>query len=207
MREYQTLNKLEEKIYEMSDSFSDDENNELMHNFFQEIMARRKEDDVEGGLQAGGVIYHDKAAFKVNEQDGLAPHCHTIETLAQYMDGETMFSSVDSMGQVSKREGDPHNWVTIENYAFEFRIIIGRQSMFVATSTLNDTITIFQLKVIDKFVDYIKLAFEQGLLKYISFNYVTKEKKFVTDMNDMKESDFDELKNLLKTSMEKRRRK
>ena len=69
MIEYQTLNKLEEKVYFVNKDFSEDNIiNEIVY-FLKEIILRRRDDSFEGGLQAGGIVFHDKGAFKISEKD------------------------------------------------------------------------------------------------------------------------------------------
>lgn len=193
MRDYQTLDKLKETVHEMSYSYSDYEMNYEIEKFFEELLTRKRDDPYEGGLQAGGLIYPHKAAFKVNENDGTAVHAHTFEVLAQYMDGEKKFSGTDTLGKISLRRDDPHSWVTIEKYGFEVRFLVGDKSLVIIFETKKEEITEFQLKVINKLINYAKLLYKKGMFQYVHINYVTKQDKFISNDIPLDEDSFEEL--------------
>ena len=206
MKEYQTLDKLEEKVYEVNNSYSEYEIDYEVKKFFEELLSRKRDDPFEGGLQAGGIIFPDKAAFKISEDDGRATHIHNYEAVAQYMDGEKKFSGTDTMGNIYARENDPHSWLTINQYGFEIRILIGKENLIIIFNTNNDDITTFQYKVIEKFNKYARLSHEKELLSYVSINYLTRNDKFITNDEIMNENLFDELEDLINSKMEDIRR-
>ena len=76
-----TLNYLTETIYSMNVLNDEDDINYEINTFFGKLMRRRRNDDVEEGLQAGGVIYPDRAGFKISERDGRASHARNIHTV------------------------------------------------------------------------------------------------------------------------------
>lgn len=114
-----------------------------------------------------------------------------------------MFSGFDTMGNINARRGDPHSWLGTERLGFEVRILIGQEDLIMAITTKNSDITLFQLRVVEILIKYIRIfCYQKGLLKNISINYITKEDKYITDLNPMTAEDFAELEHLLKTRKE-----
>ena len=56
MKQYQTLDKLEEKIYTVNSGDSEDEINYQVALFLQELIARKRNDKYERGKQASMII-------------------------------------------------------------------------------------------------------------------------------------------------------
>ena len=205
MREYQTLDKLQEKIYLLDDNSNENDIDNQLEMFFQELLRRKRDDPFEDGLQAGGIIYPDKFAFKVNENDGMAPHTHTFETLAQYIDGETKFSEIETIGYTGIRHGDPHSWLTINRQGFTIRILMGKDHLVIAIETTSNLISIFQLNIIKKIINITKTIFEQRILSSISINYLTKKDNFLVGFEPMTEEQFNDLDNLIESKIDQKK--
>ena len=69
MLRYHTLNYLTEPIYIIDNKSDEEDINYVLSSFFEKLINRRRSDDTEFGLQAGGVIYPDRAGFKICERD------------------------------------------------------------------------------------------------------------------------------------------
>ena len=205
VREYQTLDELKETVYMVDDSVSKDEIDSEIKKFFKELLLRKRDDPFEGGLQAGGISFPGKAAFKVNENDGLATHAHTSETLAQFMNGETKFSGVDTMSNIFARKDDPYSWLTLERIGFEDRILMGKNKLVMAITTANPEISLFQLNVIKTIVNTVKSIYQNKQIKSVSVNYVTKDDRFVMDLKSMDEEKINELENLIQSNINDRK--
>ena len=178
MREYQTLDKLEENVYTVDNGCDRQTIGKELVNFFKVLMARKRDDPFEGGLQGSMVIYHDKAGFKIAENDGLAPHAHTEETLAQYLDGDTKFSTAESLRRTALRRGDPHSYLTLDSYGFTCRVLAGSDTLLLAFVTHNEEISKFQLEVIELCVQIAKILLKKGVFKSICIGYATRQDRF-----------------------------
>ena len=184
MRLYQTLNKLEEKIY---DIYSNDEIERQIKTFLDEVISRKRFDPFEGGLQAGGVIYYDKAGFKICENDGMAPHPHTFETLSQYLNGEEKFSGINTMGNFGARRGDVNSFLNIPHNGFTVRVLAGENELTLIFETDSDNISSFQLNVIKNIISYVKEIEKQGIIGDVVVNFLTNENRFL--MNNAESDD------------------
>ena len=205
MKEYQTVDKLEEKVYSVCDDFNEDEIINEINAFIKELISRKRDDPFEGGLQAGGVILPNQAAFKISEENGNAPHCHIYETLAQYINGDTKFSNTERLGYLYERMSDPNAWINISKRGFEVRLLIGQNHIIGAINTYSNEINSFQLRVVKILVKCIRKLYEQGIFKIVSVNYTTHEDQFVVDADKMTEDDFDRLENILNNRIEEQR--
>lgn len=82
---------LTEKIYFLDNSYDEQTNKNMLINFFQEYISRKKGDSFQEGLHAGIVIAKDRWAAKINENDGQACHEHTNMNLIRFLNGSNYF--------------------------------------------------------------------------------------------------------------------
>ncbi len=186
MKPYQTLDKFEEKVYTVNSGDSEDEIKYQVELFMQELLTRKRNDKYEGGLQASMVIYPDKAGFKVAEKGGMAVHAHTEETLAQYLDGETLFSSFESMRRPGIKNDDPHSaFGLLDRHCITNRVVAGQDSiLFAFVSHSEEPLTRFQLSVMEQLANIAKKAIELGLIEDIGFGVHTNDVKIEFDDSD-----------------------
>ena len=180
MESWQTLTELKEKVYEVTEQEAAEETYCKIGLFFDELINRRRDDPYEGGLQGSGVIQDHQAAFKINERNGEASHPHTMETLAQYLRGDTQFSSEESMGAWSKKGTDPTAYYNLENTDFCVRFLAGSNSLVIIFTTRLDDFSNFQLDVIHHCLDFAKEAIESGNFFYVTVNFSTPNDKILS---------------------------
>ncbi len=198
MLNYHILNYLSENIYSIYDDFNEEELDYEITAFFKELMSRRRNDDIEEGLQAGGVILPDKAGLKIAERDGMASHAQTQENVSQYLNGESSFSSEEIIGFFNgHRKKDPNAWMNIPKYGFVIRIVATEDTLIFIFNTSNYNITNFQLDIIYKLFSCMKLTYQNKEIKYPYINVVTPNKRFV--FNEYKEIDeqLDKIENFI----------
>lgn len=68
-----------EKIYE----------NSTEREFLKELYLRKREDALEGGIQAVGIILKNNSLYKINEEDGYEPHMYSFAGLCSYINKST----------------------------------------------------------------------------------------------------------------------
>ena len=133
-----------EKIYEAK------EDNQI-EQFFKELIARKRFDEQEGGLQACGMITKNQAAFKITENDGIEPHMFAELNLINYL-----------------KTGDYINLINRNNFNFnkhreELREasnalslrITDSDELVLAFNTYED-INSYQLKIIKRIIETVK---------------------------------------------------
>ena len=179
MLRYHTLNYLTENIYTMNDSYSEEAINYELTSFFDKLMNRRRGTDIEDGLQAGGVIFDDRAGFKISERDGHASHAQTQENVSQYLNGESAFSSEEAVGMISSRRKDPNLWANITKNGFTVRVVATKETLIFIFNTDKYKITEFQIDVIYGLFKHIKQAYDDGTIKHTYVNYATSRNKLV----------------------------
>ena len=179
MLRYHTLNYLTEKIYTINDCLDEEDIHYELSTFFSKLMNRRREEQIDLGLQAGGVIYPDKAGFKIAERDGKASHAQTQENVSQYLNGETAFSSEEDVGMINSRKNDPNSWANISKNGFTVRIVANRNGLvFIFNSQIFEP-TSFQMDAIYEIFGYIKKVYDEGIIRKPYINFLTAKDKFV----------------------------
>ena len=192
-----TLNYLTETIYSMNVLNDEDDINYEINTFFGKLMRRRRNDDVEEGLQAGGVIYPDRAGFKISERDGRASHAQTQENVSQYLNGESSFSSEEAVGYINQRKKDPNAWVNISKNGFTVRVVANKEMLIFIFNTHSYNISKFQLEVIQKLFNLIKESYNNNLIQYPYINFVTPRDRFIFNENKDFDQQLEKLDNLL----------
>ena len=209
MINYHTLNYLTEDVYSMNDGYSEEDINYELSAFFDRLMGRRRNDDTELGLQAGGVIYPDRAGFKICERDGKASHAQAQENVAQYLNGAPEYSSEEAVGMIGTRRNDPNSWANIGKNGFTVRIVACKEDLIFIFSTYKYQLTDFQIHVIYELFNHIRKVYEDGIIKYPYINFVTSRDRFVFNENADVDQKLEELESLLtkrKDSTEKKTR-
>ena len=192
-----TLNRLTEDVISMN-KFDDEEDLDYeINKFFNILMSRRRNDSVEEGLQAGGVIYPDRAGFKICERDGMASHAQCQEHVSQYLNGETEFTSEEAVGFINQRKNDPNAWINISKNGFTSRIVASKEMLIFVFNTYRYDVNEFQLKVISKLFNLIKESYHNKEIKYPYINFVTGKDRFIFRENDNIDEQFDKLEELL----------
>ena len=196
---YHTLNYLTEDVYSMNDGQDKEDIKYEISSFFNELMRRRRDDDIEEGLQAGGVIYPDKAGFKISEANGNGPHAQAQENISQYLNGETEYSNVEDLGMLMKRRNDPNAWMNIPNNGFTVRIVANKEMLIFIFDTRKYKMTDFQVDVVTNLLGHIRNAYEDGIIHYPYVNFVTGNDRFIFNERIGIDEQLDQLDSLLET--------
>ncbi len=191
------LNYLSEKVYKINDGYDEEDIDYELSSFFNELMKRRRNDDIEEGLQAGGVIYPDRAGFKICERDGRASHAHAQENASQYINGESSFSGEEMVGMINSRKNDPNAWMNLPKNGFTVRIVATQELLIFIFNTYSYNINSFQLNTIYKLFNYIKKAYEDNDIKYPYINFITSRDRFVFNERKNIDSQLEKLEHIL----------
>ena len=209
MINYHSLDKLTEDIYYMNENFDEDDIRYELSSFFDKLINRRRNDDTEFGLQAGGVIYPDRAGFKICERDGKASHAQAQENVSQYLNGSPEFSSEDAVRMISSRRNDPNAWANIAKNGFTVRIVASNEELIFIFSTSKYQFTDFQLNIVYELFNHIRKVYDDGIIKYPYVNFVTSRDRFVFNEDANIDEQLDELEDLIlkkKSDIEKKTR-
>lgn len=135
------VNYLSEKVYS-SNSIGEYE----IRSFFDELVYRKREDPVEGGLQASMLILANKFAAKVNEEDGYGLHICEYVNLVKYLYNDHKYFSQEAMKfpMLYSKESS-----IISEEGVEVRILDGDKSLIIYISSFK-MINDYQKEVLKK---------------------------------------------------------
>lgn len=135
------VNYLSEKVYS-SNSIDECE----IRSFFDELVYRKREDPVEGGLQASMLILANKFAAKVNEEDGYGLHICEYVNLVKYLYNDHKYFSQEAMRfpMLYSEQLD-----VIMQEGIEVRILDGDKSLIIYISSFK-MINDYQKEVLKK---------------------------------------------------------
>lgn len=135
------VNYLSEKVYS-SNSIDEYE----IRSFFDELVYRKREDPVEGGLQASMLILANKFAAKVNEKDGTGLHLCEFVNLVKFLnDDHTYF--IDKAMRFPMLYSEQLDVIMQEG--IEVRILDGDKSLIISISSFK-MINDYQKEVLKK---------------------------------------------------------
>ncbi len=179
MRVYQTLEQLTETVYPIDISDSNDTIDSAINIFLKEVLSRKRNSLLEDGLQACGIIEHERAGFKVNEKDGETYHVQNYEIIAQYLNGDTLFTEEETIINTLIRKDDPYSYMRIEMNEIPIRIVASKDKLLIHFATFNNNLSLFQLNIMDRIIKYTKLLYEQGIISDVLINYLINKYRFI----------------------------
>ena len=148
---------LSEKVYSSGDIDSDYE----LRMFFDELVFRKREDPVEGGLQASMVILSDRFASKVNEGDGTYLHLCEFVNLVKYLKNDHKYFSQKAMKfpMLYYKEFE-----IVREEGIEIRILDGDDTLMITVLSYNE-INDYQKDILKKilFICYSNLDNYQNI--------------------------------------------
>ena len=161
------VSNLSEKIYHVYD-YNDNMQKEL-DAFFKELVARRRYDSEEDGIQACMVIFPDKFAAKIAENDGLSSHFVTSINLVEFLNKKNKYLSNSGAGyfQLSIEER------RILYEAIQLRIIDNPDELMIAITSSVDIKSTFQLKVLKNIVLQCKFLMDNNVYKNVAIGLNT----------------------------------
>lgn len=186
---------LEEKIYTANSENEINVINESVIKFFSEMLKRKRDDSIEGGLQLAAVIYKDSYAAKVNEEDGFGTHLESLINLTRFLMKKGNFFSEQGMRQFELLEDDIR---TITAKGIEIRMMCNSSELTIFFHTKNDIKSEFEVEVIKSFAKCCQHAIENGYLKNIGF--YLKTLTTTLEINEWNDLSYDEIEENLNES-------
>lgn len=144
----------EETIYTCNQIESDDEIDKKIANFFSILVNRRRNDPIEGGLQACTVIFPEKSAMKVCEMDGTAPHDNAFINLVKHMNGDYRYISLKGtefpmICKVERRQ--------LSESGIQIRILDGKNELMLAITSNLKSLSQYQTKMLNRVLLFCKM--------------------------------------------------
>ncbi len=191
-------NNLIENVYQGNDQDKGEKIKSQIEAFFKELSDRRREDPLEGGLQASTIIMPKAFAAKVNENDGFNSHKITEINLLRIIKNEKNFYKEEAIGEYGLIYKEAHE---IAQNGIELRILDGKKSIMISIRAINDIKSIFQLNTLKSIIDNLRKL--QANRAYIHVNVGLHTPLSTIEFQDIKEKMYN---NLLK-AIEKEEKK
>ena len=146
-------NSQEEKIYICSQIEAEEEIDRKISNFFSELISRRRDDPIEGGLQACIVSFPDKSAMKICEMDGSASHANAFINLVKHLNGNYRYISVAGTGNFSISQVERRQLI---ESGIEIRILDGKNELMLAITSRIKSLSQHQIEILNKILLFCK---------------------------------------------------
>ena len=180
--EYLKTDKQLEKIYYCNDHNSNEQIQEQMRSFINELCQRRRDDPKEEGLQAGMLIMPSAFASKITENDGKDPHEITSINLLRYIKEKKDFYLREA-GQWFNLLRNEKNEI-YEN-GIDNRITDSEDRLMMAIQSNSNIQTKFQLTVLKALIDELWRIKQNGLYKSVEVGFYSPVSKVdVEELND-----------------------
>ena len=154
-------NKLSEKIYHGNYLNIEDIKKQLK-SFFNELIKRKRNDPLEGGLQASIIIYKDRCAFKINELDGAGLHVISEVNLTKFLYNDNNYLTEKAAGHFGLYMSE---MMTITKDAISVRILDGEDKLMVAITSSGNIQSKFEIEVLKYIINICKNIKENNYYK------------------------------------------
>lgn len=185
------VKRLEEKIYSSKGNKSELCDIELRL-FFNELIERKREDPIEGGLQAGMIILSDEFAAKINENDGSGLHSCTNINLVKYLNNDYRYYSDKAM-RFPALYWDQTKVLSEEGV--EIRILNGSEELMIEMSAVNN-INNYQKEIIKKIISICKDIMDNYQKVMIGIHIPN----MVIECRDLNDESYEDIMDILKKS-------
>ncbi len=176
-----TINQ-EEMIYVCNQIDNEENIDKNIKEFFTELINRRRNDPVEGGLQACAVVFPDKSAMKICENDGTAPHANAFINLVKHLNGNRNYISVQGTSNfmISRNE----NKQLIES-GIGIRFLDGADELMLAINSNINSLSSHQVDILRKLIVSCKTLKDNNTYKNVKIGcYIADCKIDFEDLND-----------------------
>ena len=138
------ISKLSENIYYANKSQDNIKIHNELEKFFSELISRKRYDSEEGGIQACMVLFPDKFAAKIAENDGLSSHFVTNINLVEYLNDKGKYLSNSGSGYFGLSKEERRELYN----SLQFRIIDNPDELTIAITSSVDLSSSFQFDVL-----------------------------------------------------------
>ena len=154
MNDDKFTNSQEETIYVCNQTENEEEIDSKIIKFFSELVDRRRDDPIEGGLQAGIVIFPEKSAMKVCEMDGTAVHPNSFINLVKHMNGDFRYISVAGTKNFIISEKERRQLI---ESGIKIRILDGKNELMLSIKSNVEPLSKHQIEMLNKILFYCKM--------------------------------------------------
>lgn len=189
-----------EIIYAYNQIENEEQTNKKLSEFFSILVKRRINISFSEGLQAACVIFSDKCAMKVCEDDGQGPHLNALVNLTKYLNNDHKYITVDATGYFRLSQNERRQ---LTENGIEITIIDQVERIrFMITSHIS-VLSAYQVKMLNNILLCCKLfqdnkTYEQVELFIdapscsIHFEYLTNDhyEYIINEINKMQDKSF-----------------
>lgn len=161
---------LEETIYSATSSDSEEKIQSELESFFEELIKRKRNDPIEGGLQASIVIFPNKFLAKVNEEDGMGSHSQSCINLVKYLNNDHKYLTKFGMRHFNLY---PKERNQLNILGTEIRILDGEEELMLAIVSEKSKENIFELKIIMEIIKLCSILMNKNYYKNVDIGIHT----------------------------------
>lgn len=189
---------LVERVYYGERQHDETKIKEQIKEFILELYERRREEPIEGGLQASMIIMPEAFAAKVNENDGLDYHKITEINLLRHIKKEDKFYKNEAAGEFGLLFNESKE---IIQDGVELRILDGKNEIMIAIVANNNIKSDFQLSTLKTIIDNIRNLQRSRAYTHVKVGLHTPITK--VEFGDIKEEKYNDLLKALEIEMSK----
>ena len=164
----------QERFYTGYDGEEDTLINSNISGFFKELIARKRDDPFEDGMQASIIILPDRFGMKCCENDGKAPHSNTETNIVRHLNGERKYLTVEGTKRPALYNDELGQ---IIGEGIEVRVLDGEKELMLAIVAHKDLKSEFQIKILRKIFLVCKALKEKGIYETVNVGFHTPTSK------------------------------
>lgn len=201
MNDYEEIlftDKQEETIYSATSSDSEEKIQSELESFFEELIKRKRNDPIEGGLQASMIILPTVFAAKINEEDGMSPHINSCVNLIKYINNDHKYLTREGTRNFNIYQKEN---TIINNDVIELRILDGEDTLMIAITSNKKTESLFELKMLKRITTICNNLMNNNIYKNIDIGIHTHN--FKIDFGEWTQEKRENIFSTLETNIKK----
>lgn len=172
---------LTEKIYVGTENNTDENNYKELLKFFKELVERKRNDPIEGGLQAAIIILSDSYGAKINENDGSGAHFASNVNIVKHLKKHGIYLSESAMSRFNLHNEERK---ILYNDAVEIRVLDGKDKLMIAITSKQD-INGFKQNILNKILQICYKLHEEKCYRSIEIGITAPDIQVeFTNLND-----------------------
>ena len=148
--------------------------------FFSELVNWRRVDPFEGGLQAGAVIFPDKFAMKVCENDGFASHLDSFINLTKYLNNDYRYISSTGIRFHMIYANESRQ---IHDSGVTIRFLDGEDNLMLIITSKCEILSQFQSEVLNRLLFFCKTLKDKNVYSSVNVGFINRND--VVELDDL----------------------
>ena len=162
--------KQEEKIYSATEKDSKEKIISEFQNFFKELIKRKRNDPIEGGLQAVMIIFPNIFAAKINEDDGMGTHGQSKINAIKFINGDHEYLTEYGIRHFYLYEKELKQLLCS---CIDIRILDGEETLMLAITSNKELYSTFEVQMLKRIILICNILMEKKYYKNVDIGLYT----------------------------------